>query len=235
MKPTLLNHFLLIAISALAISDCHKEGTEDALAVLLATNPSVISSVEPRVGTPAQANIDRNYPATNVIIKGENFGLTDTKVFFNTVEAPILYNFGTEISTSIPTGARSGYVYVVKTGGSCTQGTKLGVNCTGSEFFIDCYSPYNNEFGAETSIDQGSSKNFEFSGEETKAIRVDFPAQAGNVTVDCPAAVTVKYFSPSCDYTSLALVTDPSIPVSNSKVMQMLVTASDVTCTISGF
>jgi hypothetical protein len=235
MKPPKLLHFLIASSLAWGTINCHKEGSEDAFAVLLSTTPSVISSIEPRVGTPLQANIDRNYSATNVIIKGENFGFTDTKVFFNTVEAPVLYNFGTEISTRVPSGARSGFLYVVKTGGVCTQGTNLGVNCTGTEFFVDCYSPYNKEFGNEIAIDQGSSKNIEFSGEETKAIRIDFPAQSGNVTVDCPAAVTVRYFSPSCDYTSLALVTDPKIPVINSKIMQLLVTANDVTCTISGF
>jgi len=235
MKPYKLNHFLLICSILFAIENCHKEGSEDGFALLLSTNPAVISSVEPRVGTPTQTNIDRNYIATNVIIKGENFGLTNTKIFFNTVEAPIIYNLGTEISTTVPTGARSGYLYVVKTGGVCTQGTNLGVNCTGSDFFVDCYSPYNKEFGAEISIDQGASKNFEFSGLETKAIRVDFPAQKGNVTVDCPGSVTVKYFSPSCDYTSLNLVTDPTIPVTNSKIMQLQVTASDVTCKVSGF
>lgn len=224
---------LVLGISLFANFNCHKQGKEDAFALLTSTEPPVLSSVEPKIGTPSQANIDRIFSATQVVIQGEKFGLSDAKVYFNSIEASVIYNTGTEIRTSVPDGAISGFIYVARPGGVCTQGTKLGINCSGSEFFIDCYSPYNKEYGAELSIEQGSTLDIEFKGVETKAVRVEMPAQAGNVTVGCANPITVKYFSPSCKYTSLTSVTNPVIPVVNSKILQLIVTASDETCTIS--
>ncbi|WCL50114.1 LIC10067 family putative lipoprotein [Leptospira sp. GIMC2001] len=233
MKRIAFIIFLLFGL--FANIQCHEEGSEDATAGLLGLDPPRISSISPRVGTPTQTGGDRPYSATNVTISGFNFGLTDTKIYFNGVEAPVFYNIGTEIATSVPDGATTGSLSIVRPGGQCIPFSNTGFNCASEDFFVDCYSPYANEFGTELQVDQTESLDIEFDGNQTKAIRIEVPTGQANVTINCESIVSVKYFSPSCAVSELLLVTNPTIPITNARIMQMQLTASSATCSVSAF
>lgn len=207
---------------------CVKSSSEDPLAALL-TSPPVITSVTPQIGTPAQNNSNATYSATEVIIKGENFGV-DTVVRFNDLVATITANFGTELYTKVPDGAFSGYVTVSKSGGSCLPNSKTGANCAGTEFFVDCYAVTNKQYGPEIELKQGEGISVEYDGNETKAFRTDTLLTERNLTVGCDSVVTVRVFSRSCQATDYVLQNNPIIPFPAGVATQFYITAESVTC-----
>ncbi len=178
---------------------CIKSSSEDPLAALL-TSPPVITSVTPQIGTPEQRNANAFYSATEVVIKGENFGI-DPVIRFNETVATITLNLGTELYTRVPNGTYSGFITVSKSGGSCLPNTKSGVNCAGTEFFVDCYSVTNKQYGPEIEIKQGQGISVEYKGNETKAFRTDTLLSARNLTIGCESVVTVRVFNRSCQAT----------------------------------
>ncbi|MDZ4724957.1 MAG: hypothetical protein SH817_02285 [Leptospira sp.] len=219
-------YFLILSFAFTAF--CSKGKEDDALAALLVSAP-ILSSVSPQIGTPRQNNENGVYAATDVVIKGSNFGI-DTVVRFNDVVATITANLGTELYTSVPDNAISGYVTVSKSGGSCVSGTASGLNCTGSEFFIDCYTATGKQHGDEIEIKQGESKSIVFSGVQTKAFRTDLILGAANLTIGCDSVVTVRLFSPSCQATDYILQKDPTITLNPNSTSQFYVTAGSATC-----
>lgn len=234
MKNSKLPFLLIVFLLGISVN-CHKEGSQDFLFDLTQA-PPFISEINPRLGTPTQNHSERPYPATTVIIKGRNFSTPGTRVLFNTIEATPFYNTGNEIQVNVPDGAKSGSIFIIKPEGQCLPGEKTGFNCSGANFFVDCYSPYKEEYGKEIAIDWGESKNIEFSGIETKAFRVEYGGldlPPSNLTIVCPGSTTVRYFTDSCSPSDLVLVRDPIIPVQNVKIMQFFVTAAESTCSIA--
>lgn len=215
---------------ALLVSACSKGNADDPIAALL-VSPPIISSVTPQIGTPRQNNDNGVYPPTQVIIKGSNFGI-DTVVRFNETQATISANLGTELYTSVPDGVYSGFITVSKAGGSCVAGTVSGINCSGTEFFIDCYDATGKQYGSETEIKQGDSKGIVYSGIETKAFRTDVIFGSANLTVTCDSIVTVRLFNRSCVATDYILQRDPTIPLPAGYSSQFYVTAGSATCTL---
>jgi hypothetical protein len=228
MKKKILFYFVLEVV--LSLSACSKGNSDDALAALIA-NPPVISSVTPQIGTPRQNNDNGIYPPTEVVIKGSNFGI-DTVVRFNEIQSTISANLGTELYTSVPDGAYSGFITVSKSGGSCPAGTSSGFNCAGTDFFIDCYQAAGNQYGTENEIKQGESKSIEFSGTETKAFRTDVIFGNANLTITCESIVTVRLFNRSCLATDFILQRDPTVPLPSGYTSQFYLTAGSATCTV---
>lgn len=234
MKNSKLQLLMMVLLLALFVN-CHQEGSQDFLFDLTQA-PPYISEIIPRLGTPTQNHSERPFPATTVIIKGRNFSTPGTRVLFNEIESTPFLNTGNEIQVNVPDGTKSGNIFIIKPGGQCLPGEKSGFNCAGSNFFVDCYSPYKEEYGKEIAIDWGESKDIEFSGIETKAFRVEYGGLVmppSNLTVICPGSATVRYFSDSCSIGDLVLVRDPVIPVQNVKIMQFFVTAAESTCSIA--
>jgi hypothetical protein len=226
-----VSRFVLFLIFFILHTNCSKGKDDDALAAILA-NPPVIESVTPQIGTPAQNNQNGIYPATQVVIKGSNFGV-DTVVRFNETVATISANLGTELYTSVPDGAYSGFITVSKSGGSCIAGSSSGVNCTGSEFFVDCYEATGKQYDSEIEIKQGQSKSVVFSGIQTKAFRTDTVVGSANITIGCDSVVTVRLFNRSCQATDFILQKDPTISLPAGLSSQFYVTAGSATCGIT--
>ncbi|MDF3818453.1 hypothetical protein P3G55_01000 [Leptospira sp. 96542] len=231
MKPmTRIFNSIGFALLIGSTFSCVSGSEEDPLAALL-SSPPVISSVTPQIGSPTQNNFNAYYAATEVVIEGENFGL-DTVVRFNEIEAVITANAVTQLYTKVPDGAYSGFITVSKSGGSCLPSSKTGVNCAGTEFFVDCYAPTNKQYGSEIELKQGESLSVEFSGSETKAFRTDTLLGATTFTLGCESTVTVKVFDRSCAATEYILVRDPSIIFPGGFATQFYVTAADATCSL---
>lgn len=210
---------------------CVRSAGEDPLTALL-SSPPVIQSITPQIGSPAQNNLNGIYAATDVIIRGENFG-TDPVVRFNNIQATIKLNTGVEIYTSVPNGAASGIISISKSGGSCLPNAKEGINCTGLEFFIDCYSVKRNEYGPELELKQGNSLSVAFSGTTTKAFRTDTLLGSRNLTITCESNVTVRVFDQNCSATDYILVKDPTIALPAGLATQFYTTAGSATCKFS--
>ncbi len=222
--------FFLFLMVSIFFGTCSKGKGDDALAALL-VSPPIISSVTPQIGSPKQNNDNGIYPATQVVIKGSNFGI-DTVVRFNETQATISANLGTELYTSVPDGVYSGFVTVSKSGGSCVTGTASGINCTGSEFFVDCYEATGKQYGSETEIKQGESKDIVYSGIQTKAFRTDVILGSANLTITCSSVVTVRLFNRSCQATDFILQRDPTVALPGGLSSQFYVTAGSATCTL---
>lgn len=213
-----------------SISCTPSGGGNDALSGLILSPPS-ITSVVPEIGSPAQNNLNGAFPATQVVISGANFG-TDTVVRFNSIQATIISNLGTEIRTSVPDGATPGVMTVSKLGGSCPAGLKTGTNCTGTNFFIDCYAVTNKQYGDEIEIVEGKARSVKFDGVVTKAFRSSVLTVAGNITIGCDSVVTLRVFSPSCVARDLVLQKDPVVAIPAGVSTQFYVTAGSSTCSI---
>ncbi len=221
------NTALLLVFLTFALS-CSR-GKADNTLVSLLVSPPVISSVSPQIGTPRQNNTNAVFPPTEIVIKGSNFGI-DTVVRFNEIVARISANLGTELYTSVPDGAYSGFITVSKSGGSCIAGSASGLNCAGSDFFIDCYAATGSQYGSEIEIKQGQSKSIVFSGVETKAFRTDILLGNGKLVIGCSSVVTVRVFDRSCLATDYILQKDPTIPFPSNVSTQFYVTAGSATC-----
>ncbi|MCW7491328.1 hypothetical protein ND861_01535 [Leptospira sp. 2 VSF19] len=209
---------------------CKASSGEDPLVALL-SSPPVVSSVTPQIGSPAQNNLNAIFPATEVVIKGENFGI-DPVVRFNDVVAGISANLGTELHTRVPDGAYSGFITVSKSGGSCLPNSKEGSNCAGTEYFIDCYAITNKQYGSEIEIKQGQSLSVEFGAIETKAFHTDTLLGSRNLIIGCQSVVTVRVFSRSCQATDYVLQNDPIIPFPAGVATQFYITANSATCSL---
>jgi hypothetical protein len=210
---------------------CTKSSSDDTLAALL-SSPPIIASVTPQIGTPAQNNSNGTYTATEVVIKGEDFGL-DPVVRFNDLQAQITANFGTELYTKVPDGAISGYITVSKAGGSCLPNEKTGTNCAGTEFFVDCYSVTNKQYGPEIELTQGGSLSAKFDGIESKAFRTTTLTADTNLTITCESILNIRVFDRSCRATDYTLVRDPTILLPAGVATQFYLTAGSATCNLS--
>ncbi|TGN17136.1 LIC10067 family putative lipoprotein [Leptospira idonii] len=231
MKTKKLPFFFFAYLASVLLVQCKTQSSVDPLAALL-VNPPTISSVTPQIGTPAQNNLNAAYGATEVTIKGENFGL-DATVRFNEIQATIIANLGTELHTLVPDGTYSGYVTVSKSGGSCFSGQKTGINCVGTEFFVDCYAVTNKQYGEETEIKQGESKSITFDGVETKAFRTNVITGSASITIGCDSIVTLRVFNRSCQATDYILQKDPTVVIPGGISTQFYLTAGSSTCGIT--
>ncbi|MCU0824487.1 MAG: hypothetical protein MUF77_07570 [Leptospira sp.] len=234
MEKSLMLRFTTKIVLLLVIGNsfyCTKSSSENPIAAIVAS-PPVLASVTPQIGTPAQNNPNATYGATEVVIRGEDFGL-DPVIRFNEVQAIITANFGTELYTRVPDGAYSGLITVSKSGGSCLPNEKTGTNCTGTEFFVDCYSVTNKQYGPELELKQGSSLSVKFDGIESKAIRTTTLTANTNLTITCESILTVRVFDRSCRATDYALVRDPTILLPANVSTQFYVTAGSATCNLS--
>lgn len=229
MKKLYFSVFQVIAFASLF--QCQTKSNVDPLLAALASPPSIFT-VTPQIGTPTQNNLNAVYPATDVVIKGENFGL-DAVVRFNEIQATIKANLGTELHTTVPDGAYSGVITVSKSGGSCLPGLKTGTNCIGTDFFVDCYAVTNKQYGDEIEIKQGQSQNITFDGIQTKAFRSNVITGSASITIGCDSIVTLRVFSRSCQATDYILQKDPTVAIPGGISTQFYLTAGSATCGIS--
>lgn len=213
-----------------------------ALALSALTFPT-ITSLEPNQ-TYSSFTLDGVvYPAPTILIKGRNFSAipSENVVSFNGISATIQTATTTEILATVPSGVSSGVLSVAKSGGSCTSiDKKSGVNCGGTDLYVNCYSAFKSVYGAELLLTFGSQNSIEFTeAVGTKAFRVDLPEGDRTILLNCPSDMSVTIFSNTCSPTKtntvVPSVTTPQFQIKGGYTMQFFVTTQVGSCTFSIF
>lgn len=208
-----------------------------------------IQSISPKIGnpgfvTPSVLNFGATaFPATKVVVRGKNFvpNLLGNTVLFNETPASVEAAYENELRLIVPDGASSGPLSIANNGGSCNSPDKrTGQNCISQDFFMNCYLPYNNSFGAETNLQTGIPFDYSHDGFETKAFRADLLPSNSNNTISfyCATLQRILLFSQSCIPTEFIangsnLVLNPTLKF-NSKfyTTQFFVTSGKGSCRI---
>jgi hypothetical protein len=233
--------FLLVAILSFCKGD--KNANNDPFAILLGVSPKyspTITSLTPKKVAPEIQSSIGVYPATEVIITGRNFSTIPEEniLSFNGVSAPVIFSSPTEIRAKVPSGVTSGLLSVSRPGGSCySLDKKSGINCSATEFYVDCYTNYKNVFGEEILLTFGKLEKIEYDTNGTKAFRVDLPSGDYSLNILCSNAVIVQRFTNTCvaidefkDNSNLLI--NPQIPVTGGFTLQFFISTTKGTCTI---
>ncbi len=215
-------------------------GSNNTLAASLLTYP-VITSLEPRFVNSSFSIAGVNYAASTLKIYGRNFSAvtTDNTVLFNGIPATVTSATTTEISTVVPDGVYSGVVTVSKVGGSCTSlDLKSGINCGGSDLYVNCYSPFKNEYGSEILLSYGTQNSITFTESiGTKAFRVDTISGTRSLLLNCPSNMTVTLFSKTCSpsitQNIVPSTTTPQLTFVGGYTLQFFVTTQSGDCKIT--
>ncbi len=212
-----------------------------------------IQSVEPKIGnpgftTPSVLNFGAaTFPATKVIVRGRNFmaSTTGNTILFNGTPATVEAAYENELRLIVPDGATSGPLSITNNGGRCNSSDKrTGPNCTSQDFFINCYLPYKNSFGAETNLQNGIAFDYTQDSIETKTFRTDLLSTIDNnianntISIYCASLQRVLLFSETCSPREFIsngsnLVLNPNISInSKSYTIQFFVTSGKGSCRI---
>jgi hypothetical protein len=226
--------FLSIFVLILGFAQC-KTSKVEYLSYLLYS--PLILSVTPNAGSPAFSIDGTTYGPTTVVITGSNFGLENQSIItFNGTQATPSSQTETLITTTIPTGATSGPLLIKATGGTCYPDNRTGFLCSGTNFFIDCYSSMGGLYGDAIELTVGKEKSVEYSGLQTKAFRFQMPIGSPILTVTCDSDVNIKYFSSeACTLVDNGLKTNPSLTftgstITSTKTQQFFMAAYGATC-----
>ena len=241
----LIKFFLNSILILLFISKCESSSntsSTSALALSALTYP-IITSLEPNQIYSTFTLEGVVYPAASIKILGRNFSavLSDNVVSFNGIIGSILSATATEITATVPGGVSSGVLTVAKNGGSCNSfDKKSGINCIGTDVYVNCYSPFKSTYGSEVSLSFGSQNSVEFTESiGTKVFKVDLPEGSRSLLLNCPSEMTVTVFSKICSPTKTASVVPsaitPQIQVTGGYTMQFFVTTQSGSCIISIF
>ncbi len=221
-----------------------KNSYNDTIAILLGVSPKyspTITSIEPKKLNPEIRSSSAYHPPSQVTIRGRNFSVVsyENLVLFNDIPATVIYSTEKEILTTVPNGVKSGLVSVSKQGGICNSlDKKSGINCSATEYYVDCYKPYNNIYKDEILLEVGKLNKIEYTTNGTNAYRVDLPQGEFKINIFCPSQVIVQYFTPTCEAIdvyndNINLLLNPTIFVTGGYTLQFFVSASKGTCTIS--
>jgi hypothetical protein len=241
----LIKIFLNSILIVIFISKCESSSntsSTNALALSALTYP-IITSVEPNQIYSTFTLEGIVYPAASIKILGRNFSavLADNVVSFNGIIGTIVSATASEITATVPEGVSSGVLTVSKNGGSCNSlDKKSGINCGGTDVYVNCYSAFKSTYGSEILLKFGSQNSVEFTESlGTKAFRVDLPEGNRTLLLNCPSEMTVTVFSKTCSPTKttsiVPSVTNPQIQVTGGYTMQFFVTTQSGSCTISIF
>lgn len=218
--------------------------SKDAVSSLLGINTTyspVIYSVDPKIGNPAFAASGLTFPATKVTINGKNFdpSLIGNIVRFNKVNAAVEYADAKKIIAVVPDGSTTGILSITSLGGSCNSPDgRSGWNCATSDFYVNCYSPYQSKYGAENEISSGSSATISFTeAAQPKAFRSDLLPGQNNILIGCLSLVQVVYFGTDCraithQVGGATYLLSPIINITGPYTVQYQITAGKGDCTI---
>ena len=182
----------------------------------------VITSVEPQVGHPAFTNSGESFPATDVVIKGRGFTsvITNNVVHFSGVQASVISATETELTTSVPAGTKTGILSYANggMGGTCNEGGgQYGLYCSSTDFYVNCYLPYDGRYDTELSVVPYNDLTVTFNDNlEVRAFKVDVQVPPKTVQVTCAGAATASLFSPVCGVTYFTNATTPAVPLTFS-------------------
>ncbi|MBM9499250.1 IPT/TIG domain-containing protein [Leptospira sp. 201903071] len=220
---------------------CKESGSDTNLFADLGIGSPVVTTIDPPAGSPPQST-DVSYTGTQITITGRNFtpNSTDTIVKFNDLVGTIFSITTTEIITTVPAGAKAGFLTVSKADGFCDNvfGTD-GYNCSARRFYVDCYKAYDNLYGDETAVNYPDSSTVKFTADfGTKAFRSNLRETGSTLLVlECDNLVAVKYFSTSCvatdNGTLTAPVYNPTINFTDNYAVQYFITSAKGSCKIS--
>jgi hypothetical protein len=241
----LIKLFLNSVLILLFFSKCESGSNTNSTSILAlsALTYPIITSLEPNQIYSTFTLEGVVYPAASIKILGRNFSavLSDNVVSFNGIIGSIVSATSTEITATVPNGVSSGVLTVSKNGGSCNSfDKKSGINCGGTDVYVNCYSPFKSTYGSEISLKFASQNAVEFTESAgTKAFRVDLPEGNRTLLLNCPSEMTVTVFSKTCSPTKTTSVvpsaTNPQIQVTGGYTMQFFVTTQSGSCTISFF
>lgn len=233
-------------IFILAVLFCKgdKNSYNDTLSILLGISPKyapTITDIQPRKLNPEIRSSSAYHPPSQVIIHGRNFSFVSSEniVLFNDIPATVIYSTDKEIFTTVPKGVKSGLLSVSRFGGVCNSlDKKSGINCSATEYYVDCYKPYNNFYGEEILLNFGEIRKIEYSTSGTHAYRVDLPPGEYKINIFCVSQVIVQYFTPTCEAIDVYddntnLLVNPTISVSGGYTLQFFVSAGKGDCNIS--
>jgi hypothetical protein len=245
---SIIQFFVPLVLLVTIVLNCKSDKNEynDLLSIASGLSPAyqaTITNLSVRKGSPRIQTSYADFPATKVIITGRNFSYipTDLSVTFNNVPAPIEYSSDTQIFTSVPTGASSGLLKVVKSGGNCySLDGKSGFNCSALEFYIDCYASSNKIFGEETSLTPGVLNTVTFDDTGIKPFRVDLPPGNFTLNVTCNSTVGIQTYSNSCVATTQtvngsSVLFNPQLPIIGGYTVQFLMYSIKGNCKIGIF
>lgn len=223
-----------------------KNSYNDPISIILGLSTKyspIITDIQPRRLNPEIRSSSAYHPATQVKIYGRNFSVvpSENQVLFNEIPATVLHSTQTEITTTVPNGTYSGLLSVARLGGVCNSlDKKSGPNCSATEYYVDCYKPYNNIYKEEILLKFGELQKIEYSVSGTHAFRVDLQPGDYKINIFCPSQVIVQYFTKTCeaidvfnDNTNLLL--NPAISVTGGYTLQFFVTSTKGTCTFGIF
>lgn len=233
----------LVLVLAFLFCKGDKNPYNDTLSILLGISPKyspTITDIQPRKLNPEIRSSSAYHPPSQVIIRGRNFSFVpyENLVLFNDIPANVISSTDQEIITLVPNGVKSGLLSVSRFGGVCNSlDKKSGINCSATEYYVDCYKPYNNIYKEEILLQFGKLNKIEYTTSGTNAYRVDLPPGEYKLNIFCASQVIVQYFTATCeaidvfnDNTNLLL--NPTIPVSGGYTLQFFVSASKGTCNI---
>ncbi|MDX1959965.1 MAG: IPT/TIG domain-containing protein [Leptospiraceae bacterium] len=200
-----------------------------------------ITNVVPKFGSPKQSTtLFGEFPATKVTISGRNFSLVPSEniVRFNGVQSVVDFSSTTEIRTTVPTNASTGVLSVSKIDGNCSSlDKKSGYNCSGTEFYLNCYSSYNSIYGEQNLLTVNKKETFVYDGYSTKAFRVDLTNRTHTINIICKNLTSVKTFSNTCVPTDViqdgsTFLSNPTVNVSGGYTLEFFVSTLKSDCTI---
>ncbi|PKA04682.1 LIC10067 family putative lipoprotein, partial [Leptospira ellisii] len=186
---------LILILSLFSLSRCSEKKSDSELLGDLGLGSPVITSIDPPAGSPPQSN-GVSYTGTQITIKGRNFAPSpvDSIVMFNDLAGTVLSATTEEIITTVPNGAKAGFLTVSKTGGICdtVYGTD-GFNCSARRFYVDCYKAYANTHGDEIAVNYPDSQTIKFTEDfSTKAFRSNLREAGGTIlTFECDNLIAV--------------------------------------------
>jgi hypothetical protein len=220
-----------------------KNSYNDPIAILLGASPKYspfISNLLPRRLAPEIRSSTGVYPPSQLVVTGRNFSLIpqENRVLFNDILGRVDYSTETELRLTPPPGITSGLLSVSRMGGECNSfDRKSGLNCAAIEYYVDCYSNYNNVFGEEVNLPLRELQKIEFESNGTKAFRADLPQGDYSINIACSAQVIVQRFTNSCvpidEFRENSnLLINPQIPVQGGFTLQFFVSTTKGTCNI---
>lgn len=196
--------FILLIIGSFSFCSNKKSNNNNILNVLYLT--PVITAVLPQVGNPAFSTALEAFPATKVILQGRNFSqvISNNIVKFNGVQAVITSATDTEINTTVPDGTFSGVLSYTDAGkgGNCNSPDgKSGIFCSSTDFYVDCYLPYQSRYNAENKVNPGDTLTIKYKKiQETHAFKTKV-VNSATVSISCLGDIAVSRFSSSCSQT----------------------------------
>lgn len=234
-----IKYQILILIAVFLIGDCKSSSSSnDYLAALVgdSTASPVVTSFDPVKVNPSISYSNVTYPSSIVTIKGRNFSYVTSEniVTFNNLPATVQASTNTELIVKVPDGIPQGIMKVMKPGGTCSSlDQKSGYNCSGKNYYVDCYAGIGSPYGEEVTLEVGKVNKVTYSKTTGKAFKVELLPGTRSFTFICPNYMNYVYFSNTCSPTAAENAVNPQWSLQGGYTMQFVIVTGSGECSIS--